>query len=153
MHKIMTLFMLFVLPIRAGLSVAAPTNPNLTPGFTGSNPPEASLKHHELSAKSHQSLLQKNSAGELVTTSAATRPQIKVSSSEQLIRDADKIVQNPERALETEVEEIEEHQEEKDKQTYICEQYGVVCGRVQGTTLRILPCIKTSENNMFPSQW
>jgi hypothetical protein len=28
---------------------------------------------------------------------------------------------------------------------------GVVCGKVQGTTLRVLPCVKTSENNMLPS--
>lgn len=94
------LFMIFnPALIMADFEIAIPTNPSLAPSFEGATPAESHLKHHELNALAHAKMNEKSGAGHLVTTSAASRPQIKVSSSEHLISDADKIVRNPQETI------------------------------------------------------
>lgn len=106
----------------AEFEIATPLNPSLAPSFEGTTPAESHLKHHELNGLAHAKMNEKEGAGHLVTTSAASRPQIKVSSSEHLISDADKIVRDPKDILDSSFEERAEESEEGDSSEHKCQE-------------------------------
>lgn len=128
MKQILFIFVCFVIVLlnvrflKATDMPVIPTHPALTPGFVGTDTPEAHISHHELSTRVQALLRTKDSAGELLHHTTSLRPQIKVSAQERLIQAADRIVQDPEGVLDEEFVTQEETQELQEESTHTCQE-------------------------------